>query len=264
MPSSIKVSELMTKPAISIDKGETVRIAFDLMERNDISHLVVTAEEKVVGVLSMRDIMDGLGSSRFQKIPARRIYVSALMTEPPITINPDFPVAEAISLLIEKGIGSLPVIDDERRPIGILTETDVIKLVNSDDSIRELVKENHPKIMPNERIVHARSIMLERGARILPVVESGRLVGLITESNLAKAFLDVRENIDSIHMDNVVRRIVVEDIMTESPRKLDYSASIDSAKGIFLESGLPGVPVVKQEDKVVGVLERRSLLRLLR
>ncbi len=263
MPHNKKVSYLMAKPVISIDKGETVKVAFDVMERNGVSHLIVTSNEKVVGVLSMRDIMDGLGSSRFQRIPARRIYVSALMTEPPVVVNPDFPIKEAIRLMMERGIGSLPVTEDNGRPIGIITETDLIKLVNSDSDIKELVKENHPKIMPNERIVHARSIMLERGARILPVIESGKLVGLITEKDLAKAFLDVREDIDPAYMDNVVRRIVVEDVMLESPSKLSYSASIDLAKDIFIESGLPGIPVVKQEDKVVGVLERRSLLRFL-
>ncbi len=264
MSNSRKISEFMTKPVISIDKGETVKVAFELMERNDINHLIVTTGGRIAGVLSMRDIMDGLGSSRFQRIPARRIYVSALMTEPPIIVNPSFLIKEAINLMIEKEIGSLPVVDDQNRPIGILTETDVIKLVNSNSSIRELIKESYPKIMPNERIVHARSIMLERGARLLPVVESGRLIGIITERNLAKAFLDVRENVDPVYMDNVVRRIVVEDVMVESPKKIDYSASIDSAKKIFLESGLPGIPVVKQDDRVVGVLERRSLLRLFR
>ncbi len=264
MPNSRKASEFMTRHVISVDKGETVKAAFELMEKNDINHLIVTTGGRIVGVLSMRDIMDGLGSSRFQRIPARRIYVSALMTEPPIIINSDFPIIEAISTMIEKEIGSLPVVDGENKPIGILTETDVIKLINSDSSIKELVKEGYPKIMPNERIVYARSIMLERGIRVLPAVESSRLTGLITEKNLAKAFLDVRENVDPIYMDNVVRRIVVEDVMTESPKKLEYYASIDSAKEIFLESGLPGIPVVKQDDKVVGVLERKSLLRFLR
>ncbi|MCD6348825.1 MAG: CBS domain-containing protein [Candidatus Korarchaeota archaeon] len=105
--------------------------------------------------------------------------------------------------------------------------------------------------------------MLERGARILPVVESGKLVGLLTERDLAKAFLDVRENIDPVYMDNVVRRIVVDDIMVESPTRLRGFVSVIEARDMFIDSGLPALPVVDQEDKVIGVLMRRSLLRLI-
>ena len=67
------VSELMRTDLITIEKGETVEIALDLMERNDINHLIVTSDGKLVGVLSVRDIMEGLGSSRFQRVWPFRI-----------------------------------------------------------------------------------------------------------------------------------------------------------------------------------------------
>ncbi len=256
------VSGLMRGSVITIDKGETVEVALDLMERNDVNHLVVTSGDRVVGILSIRDIMEGLGSSRFERIPARRIYVSALMTEPPITIGPGTSVRKAVSLMLENGIGSLPIVEGGRL-VGIVTETDLIRSLDSQGDIKDLVKEDHPRIMPNERIVHARNVMLERGVRILPVVEGGKLVGIVTERNLARAFLDVRENVDPVHMDNVVRKILVEDVMVEAPRRLEGFVPIGEARDLFLESGLPALPVVNENDKVIGVLERRSLLRLL-
>ncbi len=258
------VSELMRTDLITIEKGETVEIALDFMERNDINHLIVTSDGKLVGVLSVRDIMEGLGSSRFQRVPARRIYVSALMMEPPVTIKETSLIKEAITILLENNIRSLPVMRGDSL-VGIVTETDLIRELESEESIKDLVKVDHPKIMPNERIVHARSIMLERGARMLPVVESSGLVGIVTERNLAKAFLDVRENIDPVYMDNVVRRIVVEDVMIEAPRKLAGYISINEAKRNFIETKLPALPVIEPHgERLVGVLERRSLLRLFR
>ncbi|MCD6348824.1 MAG: CBS domain-containing protein [Candidatus Korarchaeota archaeon] len=148
MSRNKQVSELMNRQVVTIDKGEIVEVALDLMERNDINHLVVTSDEKVVGILSIRDIMEGLGSFRFQKIPARRIYVSALMTEPPVTIKPTNTIDEAIEVMSEQEIGSLPVVDDGRL-LGIITETDIIRLLSANESIENLVKEDHPKIMPN-------------------------------------------------------------------------------------------------------------------
>jgi CBS domain-containing protein len=255
-----KVSEIIIRDIISIDKGDTVERAIDLMERNKINHLIVTSGGKLVGVLSVRDIMDGLGSSRFERIPARRIYISALMSEPPITIEQDADISDAAKIMLDKRIGLLPVLNNGEL-IGLVSESDIIRHMELRGDISSLIKREHPRIMPNERIVHARAIMLERGARILPVVDSGKLVGLVTEMALAKAFFEVRDRIEGTYMDDVARRVIVEDIMLESPPKL--SNDLRNVKDAFLNSGLPALPVVDSNEKVLGVIERKSLLRLL-
>lgn len=262
MPRNLKLSDVMVKDVITIDKGDPVRRAIELMERSGISHLVVTHEGKLVGVLSARDLMEGLGSSRFERIPARRIYVSALMSEPPVTAKPDMSVAEAVRLMIDMRIGALPILDGAKLS-GIVTESDLIKLLNPEGSVLDFLRRDHPRIMPNERIVHARAIMLEREARILPVVDSGRLTGLITEMVLAKAFFEVRDEIETTYMDDVARRVIVEDVMIESPRALISEDDLRSAKQAFLDTGLPALPVIDEKGKVMGVIERRSILRFL-
>ncbi len=256
------VSSVMRSPVITIDKGSEVGEALELMEREGINHLVVTSGDRVVGVVSVRDIMEGLGSSRFGKIPARRIYVSSVMTEPPITIEVNNSIREAIETMLSKGISSLPVIDDGQLA-GIVTETDLIRYMDRDDDISGLVKADHPKVMPTDRIVHARNIMLERGARILPVVDQGKLVGLVTEISLAKAFYDIREEIDPTYMDNVARRVLVEDIMVEAPKKAVKGQRLKAVRDLFVKTGLPAIPVVGEDNSVVGVISRKSLLRLL-
>ncbi|MEM4581550.1 MAG: CBS domain-containing protein, partial [Candidatus Korarchaeum sp.] len=96
MLRNVKISDLIVGNPITVDKDEPVGKALELMERNRIPHLPVTSADRLVGVLSTRDLMEGLGSSRFERIPARRIYVSALMSEPPITIEPEVSASEAI------------------------------------------------------------------------------------------------------------------------------------------------------------------------
>jgi CBS domain-containing protein len=255
-----KVSEIIVRDIISIDKGDTVERALDLMERNKISHLIVTSGDKLVGVLSVRDLMDGLGSSRFERIPARRIYISALMSEPPITIEQDADILDAAKVMLDKRISLLPVLNDGKL-VGLITESDIIRQMELRGDLSSLIKREHPKIMPNERIVHARAVMLERGARILPVVDSGKLIGLVTEMILAKAFFEVRDRIEGTYMDDVARRVIVEDIMLESPPKL--SNDLKNVKETFLSTGLPALPIVDSSEKVIGVIERKSLLRLL-
>ncbi len=258
----MRISELMVRDLVTIDKDEPVVRALDLMERNKISHLPVTSAGRLIGVLSTRDLMDGLGSSRFERIPARRIYVSALMTEPPITVEPDVGAVESIRLMLDRGIGALPVLNNGKL-VGLVTESDFLRHADLHDDPSTLMRRDHPKIMPNERIVHARSIMLERGARILPAVDSGRLVGLLTEMILAKAFFEIRDRVDTTYMDDVARRVIVEDVMMETPPSLSVNDDMRSARAALLSTGLPALPVTDAGGRVLGVIERRSLLRLL-
>ncbi|MEM0192672.1 MAG: CBS domain-containing protein [Candidatus Korarchaeum sp.] len=262
MLRNVKISDLIVGNPITVDKDEPVGKALELMERNRITHLPVTSADRLVGVLSTRDLMEGLGSSRFERIPARRIYVSALMSEPPITIEPEVSASEAIKLMLDKGIGALPILNNGKLT-GLITEVDFIRHADLQGDFSALIKRDHPRIMPNERIVHARSIMLERGARVLPVVDSGKLVGLLTEMILAKAFFEIRDRIDTTYMDDVARRVIVEDVMMETPPKLSVNEDLRSLRNVFLSTGLPALPITDASEKVVGVVDRRSLLRLL-
>lgn len=262
MLRSYKVSDLMVRELVTIDKDEPIGRALELMGRSRITHLLVTSAGRLVGVLSVRDLMEGLGSSRFERIPARRIYVSALMSEPPITVEHDTNASEAVKLMLDKGVGALPVLNNGKL-VGLMTESDFIKSANFQGDFSPLIKRDHPRIMPNERIVHARSIMLERGARVLPVVDSGKLIGLLTEMILAKAFFEVRDRIDTTYMDDVARRVIVEDVMMEAPPKIPESGDLRSVRNAFLSTGLPALPITDFNERVVGVIERRSLLKLL-
>ncbi|MBX3026744.1 CBS domain-containing protein [bacterium] len=80
---------------------------------------VVDPAGHLVGMLSDRDLREHKGY-----LPTTR--VSAAMSEPAITIGPDEPIERAAHLMRQHTIGALPVVDAQRRVIGILTETDIL------------------------------------------------------------------------------------------------------------------------------------------
>ncbi|RLG39754.1 MAG: hypothetical protein DRO05_08085, partial [Thermoproteota archaeon] len=199
------VKDIMSRPGVAISKDEIVEVALDLMERRGVTHLLVLNKEgKLVGVLTARDIMDGLGSYRFEKIRARRIYVSALMVEPPLIIEQNSDVRRAVNIMISHRVEVIPVVDDSE-VVGVVSETDIIRLLRGENGItaKDLMNPRHPKIDPGQRVVHARVVMLETRSRVLPVCDRNRLVGLVTEMTLAKTFYQVRENFPSRIMDSV-------------------------------------------------------------
>ncbi len=252
----------MTSPAICVVKDRPIGEALEIMDNRRIAHLVITNDEgKVVGVLSTWDLMDVLGSSRFKNTPATRIHVSAVMSEPPVVVNRKDSITNAMKLMIENDFSFLPVVDEERLPIGVVSETDMVRNLKPRLMfVKDLMKTTYPKVMPISRIVHARSIMLKTGARILPVVEGNNFLGVVTERALAWAFYRVRTEREIVHQDTFVRRILVDDVMNELLQVLSPDERIGSAISKFIEAREPALPVLSEKRELLGVLERKSIL----
>jgi len=256
--AEMKVEELMTSPPVCIQKDSPIGKALDLMLNGDFSHLIAVDGKRVAGIVSMWDLVDVLGSSRFRNVPVSRIHVSAVMSEPAVTIQADSKVKDAKRIMLENDFSCLPVMRGDEL-VGIITETDIVRRIKDSSPLRDLMRISYPKVMPIDRIVHARAVMIENGIRVIPVVEEGRLVGLVTEKALAKAFYDLRAESRVYHVEEAVRKVLVEDVMEESPEVLKENQSIEEAAMLFYKARIPALPVI-EGDIIKGMLERKSLL----
>jgi CBS domain-containing protein len=122
----------MTTVAIAVTPSTPVSEARELMRRKRIRHLLVTEEERLVGIITDRDIRLNLPSPASSlsvwevNYLITKLTVGEAMTRSLITIRPDRPVAEAVRLMLEHKIGALPVTENER-VVGIITETDLLQ-----------------------------------------------------------------------------------------------------------------------------------------
>jgi acetoin utilization protein AcuB len=128
----MRISEWMTTVAIAVTPSTPVSEARELMRRKRIRHLLVTEEERLVGIITDRDIRLNLPSPASSlsvwevNYLITKLTVGEAMTRSLITIRPDRPVAEAVRLMLEHKIGALPVTENER-VVGIITETDLLR-----------------------------------------------------------------------------------------------------------------------------------------
>ena len=120
-----------------------------------------------------------------------RIPVVEIMTSSPVTISADATAADAASVMRERDIGSLVVVESGK-PMGIVTERDLVTKVAASDKqpSRVLVKDimTTPVIAvhPHEEVAEAARLMSQRKIRRLPVVQEGKLVGMITENDIIR------------------------------------------------------------------------------
>ena len=117
------VSDYMTRSPVTIRNDADYAAAFEIMETRDLHHLpVVNGENQVVGILARRDLK--LAAQVFHEAP---VEVADVMHTPVFTISVDATLSSAARQMMEHRIGSLPVMDDSERVVGILTETDLFR-----------------------------------------------------------------------------------------------------------------------------------------
>jgi len=113
-------------------------------------------------------------------------------------ISPQKTVYEALQLMAEKNIGALVVID-HGKVVGVFSERDyarkcILKGKHSQDTpVSELMSKEVVSVSPEESIQNCMTLMTTKRARHIPVVESGKLVGVISIGDIVKAVIDDRE-----------------------------------------------------------------------
>ncbi len=131
----MKVRDLMNADVATVRRNDQLQIADDLMNLGRIRHTPVLDDDGdgVVGILSQRDLFRGalaraLGyGQRAQQKVLGMLSVKDVMTCDPITVAPDLPLPEAARIMLDKKIGCLPVVENDRL-VGILTESDFVRL----------------------------------------------------------------------------------------------------------------------------------------
>ena len=134
--AELRVRDLMTPEATTLKQNDKLSLADDIMDLGRVRHLPVLDDDEVqlVGILSQRDLFRGalaraLGYGRHaQRNILDTLLVKEVMTTEVVTTTPDTLLVDAARVLVERKIGCLPVIENQRL-VGILTEGDFVALV---------------------------------------------------------------------------------------------------------------------------------------
>ena len=130
-----KVRDIMTSPAIVVAPQTPVPQASALMKERGVRHLPVIENGKLVGIVSRGDlreasISEAINADLYEiSFLLSRLPVSKLMTRQVVTISPDALIVDAAELMTGNKIAGLPVVDETGSVIGIVTESDLLRLL---------------------------------------------------------------------------------------------------------------------------------------
>jgi CBS domain-containing membrane protein len=130
----ITVGDIMTKEPVTLASSDVLDLASDIMNLGRVRHLPVLENDKLVGILSQRDLFHsalvtalGLGPKQGREL-LKGLCVREVMSAPVITVAPDGDIKVAARTMLEKKIGCLPVMENERL-VGLVTESDILRYV---------------------------------------------------------------------------------------------------------------------------------------
>ena len=138
----IKVSQWMTKQVLAVEVYDSIGIARRIMAKHRINQLPVVADEKLVGIVTDRDIRDAYPTSilidhakDIDKF-AESYTVEEVMTFNVMSVQPETPLLTAVRLLRQHRIGALPVAN-KGKLVGIITRSDVLDFILCGKSLKE-------------------------------------------------------------------------------------------------------------------------------
>ena len=132
----MQVREIMSTDVEVIGRNDNLRIVEERMATRQLRHLPVLEQGELVGLVTQRDLFKAAMSSvmgygeKAQKAFLQSVRVKEIMVYPVITVTPETSVAEAADMMMQRGIGCLPVVEREKL-VGIITKTDLLRCLRT-------------------------------------------------------------------------------------------------------------------------------------
>lgn len=189
----------MTPDVVTVSPAASVVDALDILNANSVRHLPVLDGDRLVGILSDRDLRMAMTGR------PEETTVADVMTRDPFTVAPDTPVEDAARTLTEEQVGCLPVLEDGAL-VGILTASDVLQ------AFVELMtgRERHTRI---EILAPDRPGELARVVRLIGIEHEVNLTGVVVPPPKGGRALVV------LHLETTDPAAILEDL-----RRLGYDA----------------------------------------
>jgi CBS domain-containing protein len=255
----MQVREIMAKKVISVDKDVDLNHVLNLMKKYDITKIPVVENKKLIGIVTDNIIAYKLGSRRKREVSASRLHASTVTEKNFETITPDTDVKVILRKVGEPGPTMLPVVDAGKL-VGVVTKADLLPLVTSKKPVSDIMHKEIYSVSPEDRVIHARRIMVDNDVARLPVVDKRKLTGMISDREIAFAFATLKRSFSLGRQKHRLEELLVQDVMKIPPVWILSSMTVADAAKAMLKMGVGALPVLK-DDKIVGIVSRTDVLK---
>lgn len=274
------IKQLVTRPPVNINESDDLALALQVMSWAEIRHLPVVKGEALVGVITERDVLRCF--AELGRAAGGRRRVGAAMTTPPIIVGPDDGVEAAIKLVIERGIGCLPVVE-RGRVVGVVTRRDLLGREIRPEAptpLPELIGSKEPgaawtrmlvdDVMSTDPVTASADDSLRtvvdrmgrQGIRHVPIIDGERrVVGILSDRDVRTAIGNPMRGLDPREAIVRIESTRVHHAMSRSPSTLPAGTRLSRAAALFVDQKVGAVPIVDERERLVGLVSYTDVLR---
>ena len=119
-------------------------------------------------------------------------------------------------------------------------------------------------VTPDTSMMKASKILKEKNIRRLPVVDdNGKMVGIVTDRDIKEASPSKATSLDVHELYYLLSEIKIKDIMTKNPFCVNENGTVEKAAVVMREKKVEGLPVVDDDDKVVGIITETDIFNVM-
>jgi CBS-domain-containing membrane protein len=308
----LKVSEVMRREVAIVHPDDPITKVVDLLLDKDFTAMPVTDEQgEVLGMVSDSDLltrggMDVTISLKRAADPdfVRELHsslenpnrkVSEVMTREVVTIGPEAVLGAAGKLMVEKHLKRLPVIDENRKLVGILGRLDLLNTIaavhlpewhpharpaGQQATVSDVMTREVPTVRDSATVetmfallvssTHKRVVMVDDQHRVVGIIADSDLISRVSRESWPGVFevLKARIPIASISAD--ARRLLqklrarsVSELMTREVLTVHEKMPVGAALALSAEKRIKRLPVVDAQGRLLGIVGRTEMLRAL-
>ena len=252
------VRDVMSSDLVTVDKDRSLKDVLDLMAKHHVTKIPVTEKGELVGIVTDGKIADKLGQAHNKGLQTSRLRASSVMEKDFVMAHPDEDLSALLADVGKPGLTMIPVVQGKRL-VGVVTKADLLRLVKSNAQLQTIMKTELKTVGPGERLVHARRLLLDNDIARLPVIENGKVTGIIAEHEIAGALAGFKTADAHVQKANV-RDLEVGPYMRRKVVTGKPSMTATEAAKSMLDNNVGALPVVDAGGTVQGIVTRTDLI----
>ena len=299
LPSDRQAREIMTQDPVIVRQDEPILSAWEKMLKQNIKALpVVDENNRVVGLLTHEDFMERAGlnarlavarkldeeslGAEMEILRSSHLAAQDVMSTPPITISLNDPIGLAAELLVRHSITRLPVVDEDRKLVGMVSRLDILRQVMNIPTRAEkeavqlaegrlanaVMQKEVPTVQEETDLAGVIASFLSSGEhRVIVVDVEGKPVGLISDS-------DVVGRIQPVHRRGILGAlrgranlpkiaVTARELMSPGVETISGETTIVEAVQKMLTAGRKWLVVIDEQGKPMGLIDREIALEAL-
>ncbi len=131
----MKIEKIMSQSVVSVETDDTLKEIKTIFSNTTFHHLLVVRSSKLVGVISDRDLFKSISpnldtaAETSKDLATLNKKAHQIMSRDPITLDKNADIFEAVDVFNKNRISCIPIVDQDNRPLGILSWRDIFKII---------------------------------------------------------------------------------------------------------------------------------------